>query len=85
MLLLLGLAAPIQNALASGDEGLFATFVTMRGNFTVLLEHEKTPATVANFVGLAEGRALGSIQKKAASKGGLFTTDSHSIVWSRVL
>lgn len=55
MLLLLGLAAPIQNALASGDEGLFATFVTMRGNFTVLLEHEKTPATVANFVGLAEG------------------------------
>jgi peptidyl-prolyl cis-trans isomerase A (cyclophilin A) len=55
MLLLLGLVAPIQNALASGDEGLFATFVTSHGNFTVLLEHEKTPATVANFVGLAEG------------------------------
>lgn len=40
---------------AAGSDGLFATFVTSRGNFTVQLAHEAVPATVANFVGLAEG------------------------------
>lgn len=55
--ILIFLALPVSalTARANVGEGLFANFVTNRGNFTVRLEHEKTPATVANFVGLAEG------------------------------
>ena len=34
---------------------VFAEFVTSEGNFTVRLNEEEAPNTVANFVGLAEG------------------------------
>jgi len=34
---------------------VFAEFVTSEGNFTVRLNDEEAPLTVANFVGLAEG------------------------------
>lgn len=37
-------------------EGLFADMVTSLGTMTIELEFEKTPLTVANFVGLAEGK-----------------------------
>lgn len=36
-------------------EGLYAKISTSRGNMLIKLEMEKTPLTVTNFVGLAEG------------------------------
>lgn len=37
------------------ENGIYAKFETSKGNILVKLTHDKTPGTVGNFVGLAEG------------------------------
>ena len=37
------------------ENGIYAKFNTTRGSILVKLEHELTPGTVGNFIGLAEG------------------------------
>jgi peptidyl-prolyl cis-trans isomerase A (cyclophilin A) len=44
-----------QEFLKAQPDGIYAKFETSKGNIYALLEHKKTPLTVSNFVGLAEG------------------------------
>ena len=45
------------------QEGLYAKFNTPKGEILIRLTHDKTPGTVGNFVGLAEGAIENSSRK----------------------
>lgn len=63
--LLLALATTLRVSASEGPlpDGLYATITTPRGTIVCELHHARAPLTVANFVGLAEGR-LGPAPRK---------------------
>ena len=75
--------AKVMSGTHSLPEGLWAELQTNKGTIVLRLEHEKTPMTVANFVGLAEG----TIVNKALPLGTPYFNGSifHRVVAGHVI
>ncbi|MBT6440036.1 MAG: peptidylprolyl isomerase, partial [Flavobacteriales bacterium] len=68
ILYILILLTLVCTSFTSEDDGIFAIVKTEKGEITIRLHYAKTPMTVANFIGLAEG----SIENSAREKGAPF-------------
>ena len=64
-------AAPLRAADAELTEGIYAELKTSKGDILLVLEYQKTPLTVCNFIALSEGKMTTNTRKDQPFYDGL--------------